>query len=58
MPDNGMPRDVAIVPDLSVVLITPDSFETIRRTVTCVVRRAFGVASSLSSWRPRASRSG
>ena len=40
VPDNGMPRDVAIVPDLSVVLITPDSFETIRRTVTCVVRQS------------------
>src|SRR3954464_7147938 len=24
-------------PDLSVVLITPDSFETVRRTVECVV---------------------
>ena len=28
------------VPDLSVVLITPDSFETVRRTATCIVRQS------------------
>jgi hypothetical protein len=32
-------RGDAVAPDLSVVLITPDSFETIRRTVACIVRQ-------------------
>jgi hypothetical protein len=29
-------------PDLSVVLITPDTFETIRRTTTCIARQSAG----------------
>ena len=28
------------VPDLSVILITPDSFDTIRRTTTCIARQS------------------
>jgi glycosyl transferase family 2 len=36
-PDQHVPRNDA--PQLSVVLITPDSFETIRRTVGCLVRQ-------------------
>lgn len=38
MPDETR-RDDLVAPDLSVILITPDSFETIRRTVECVVRQ-------------------
>ena len=30
----------AVRPDLSVVLITPDTFETIRRTTTCIARQS------------------
>lgn len=30
----------AAIPDLSVVLITPDTFETIRRTTTCIARQS------------------
>ena len=37
MPDET--SQPAIAPELSVVLITPDSFETIRRTVQCVVNQ-------------------
>ena len=40
VPDNGMPREVAIVPDLSVVLITPTRSRRSVRTVTCVVRQS------------------
>lgn len=36
--DLHPPGDAAM-PDLSVILITPDSFETIRRTTKCIVRQ-------------------
>ncbi|MDF2775810.1 MAG: hypothetical protein K0S86_5311 [Geminicoccaceae bacterium] len=37
MPENA--QSAVLTPELSVVLITPDSFDTIRRTISCVVRQ-------------------
>ncbi len=36
VPDENRP---ALTPDLSVILITPDTFDTLRRTIGCLVRQ-------------------
>lgn len=37
---DTQPRSTVLLPELSVVLITPDSFDTIRQTTKCIVRQS------------------